>query len=115
MTPTSYRLSFGPWNTHRGADPFGPPVRDEFTFAEELSFYKQLGFDGVQFHDDDVVSYADATWSQQEREARPVKQMLDDHGLVAEFAAPRLWEHPNTIDGALTANDPELRAYALKR
>ena len=23
----SFRFSFGPWNIHEGADPFGPPVR----------------------------------------------------------------------------------------
>lgn len=112
---TQYRFSFGPWNIHTAADPFGPPVRDPFTFAEKLSFYKELGFDGVQFHDDDVVSDADAPWSKQEAEARQIKRMLDDHGLVAEFVAPRIWEHPNTIDGALTANDPAMRAYALER
>lgn len=112
---TQYRFSFGPWNIHTGADVFGPPVRDEFTFAEKLGFYKDLGFEGVQFHDDDVVADADAPWPQQEQEAKRVKQMLDDHGLVAEFVAPRLWEHPNTIDGALTANSPEMRKYALDR
>ena len=110
-----YRFSFGPWNIHTGADPFGPPVRDEFTFAEKLAFYRELGFEGVQFHDDDVVTDADAPWAQQEREAKRVKQMLDGHGLVAEFVAPRLWEHPNTIDGALTANSAEIRRYALER
>jgi xylose isomerase len=110
-----YRFSFGPWNIHVGADSFGPSVREEFSFAEKLGFYKELGFDGVQFHDDDVVSDADAPWHQQEREAQRMRTMLDDHGLVAEFVAPRLWEHPNTVDGALTANDPAMRAYALDR
>jgi xylose isomerase len=112
---TEYRFSFGPWNIHTGADAFGPPVRDEFSFAEKLKFYKDLGFDGVQFHDDDVVSDADAPWSQQEQEAKDLKKLLDDRGLVAEFVAPRLWEHPNTIDGALTANSAEMRRYALER
>ena len=110
-----YKFSFGPWNIHTGADSFGPPVRDEFSFAEKLACYKGLGFEGVQFHDDDVVSDADAPWRQQDREAQRAKALLDDHGLVAEFVAPRLWEHPNTIDGALTANDPKLRGYALER
>ncbi len=50
-----YRFSFGPWNIHGGADPFGPVVRDELTYAKKLTFYKQLGFDGIQFHDDDAV------------------------------------------------------------
>ena len=29
--------------------------------------------------------------------------------------APRLWEHPLTIDGAYTSNDPECRKYAIER
>ncbi len=44
-----------------------------------------------------------------------VRRQLEDHGLVAEFVAPRLWEHPMTIDGAYTANDPKARAYAIER
>jgi len=113
--PTKYRFSFGPWNIHSGSDPFGPTVRDEFTFAEKLEFYKKLGFDGVQFHDDDVVSSADDAWAKQESEAKQVKKLLDDRGLVAEFVAPRLWEHPLGIDGSITANSPEARKYATER
>jgi len=56
-------------------------------------------------------------WSpaQLREKARAVKQQLDDLGLVTEFVAPRLWEHPLTIDGAYTANDAKARAYALER
>ena len=50
-----YRFSFGPWNIHEGSDPFGPMVRSAVTFAKKLKLYKTLGFDGVQFHDDDAV------------------------------------------------------------
>jgi len=41
--------------------------------------------------------------------------MLEDNGLFAEFVAPRLWEHPLTIDGGFTANNPAARAYAIER
>jgi xylose isomerase len=112
---TNYRFSFGPWNISSGADPFGPPVRDSFTFAEKLEMYKKLGFDGVQFHDDDVVANADDPWVKQEAEAKAVKRLLDERGLAAEFVAPRLWEHPLGIDGSITANAPEARAYAAER
>jgi xylose isomerase len=44
-----------------------------------------------------------------------MRTFLSDQGLVAEFVAPRLWEHQNTIDGAFTANDPKARQYALER
>jgi xylose isomerase len=36
-------------------------------------------------------------------------------GLVAEFVAPRLWEHPNGIDGGYTSNDPAARSWAIER
>src|SRR5262245_29414720 len=51
----TYRFTFGPWNISTGSDPFGPPVRKEVAFAAKLREYKKLGFDGVQFHDDDAV------------------------------------------------------------
>jgi len=112
---TICRFSFGPWNIHSRADPFRPAVRKEFSFLEKLDFYKNLGFEGVQFHDDDVVSSADDAWSKQEKDAKKIRQLLDERGLVAEFVAPRLWEHPLTIDGAITSNSPEARKYALER
>ena len=110
-----FRFSFGPWNIHTGSDPFGPAVRDEFSFAEKLEFYKKLGFEGVQFHDDDVVASADDPWSKQEAEAKKVRRLLDECGLKAEFVAPRLWEHTLGIDGSITSNSAEARKYALER
>jgi xylose isomerase len=67
----SYRFSFGPWNLSEGGDPFGPPVRESFTFAEKLSIAQQLGFDAMQFHDDDAVPNLDSlTPSQMTARAR---------------------------------------------
>jgi xylose isomerase len=116
MEKYGYRFSFGPWNIHEGADPFGPPVRPSRTFDDKLAVYEELGFDAVQFHDDDAVPNMDVLSPAQIREAaQAVRQKLSDHGLVAEFVAPRLWEHPITVDGAFTSNDPKARAYALDR
>jgi xylose isomerase len=112
----NYRFSFGPWNIHEGADPFGPPVRPSLGFAQKLKMYKQLGFDAVQFHDDDAVpSLEGLTPGEIRKHAGAMKKILDDEGLVAEFVAPRLWEHPNGIDGAYTANDPASRNWAIER
>ncbi|MCZ6792802.1 MAG: TIM barrel protein [Planctomycetota bacterium] len=114
--PRTYRFSFGPWNIHEGADPFGPPVREPFSFEEKLGVYKDLGFEGVQFHDDDVVPEVDRYSPAQVLEkARELKKRLDDLELVAEFVAPRLWEDPRTVDGGYTANDPDERRYAIDR
>jgi len=111
-----FRFSFGPWNIHEGADPFGPTVRKTVSFGKKLGMYKKLGFDAVQFHDDDAVpGMDDLTPAQITRKAKAVKKMLDTHGLVAEFVAPRLWEDPRTVDGAYTANAAGVRRYARER
>ena len=112
----TFRFTFGPWNIHEGADPFGPSVRDTLSFAQKLKTFKPLGFDGVQFHDDDAVPDMNSLDSAAiTQKARALKNMLDGEGLVAEFVAPRLWEDPRTIDGGYTANDPACRAYAIER
>lgn len=112
----TFRFSFGPWNIHEGADPFGPPVRPTVPFAEKLKVYKELGFDGVQFHDDDAVpALNDLSAAEVEKAATEMKKMLDGEGLVAEFVAPRLWEDPRTIDGGFTSNNKAERQYALDR
>ena len=111
-----FRFSFGPWNIHEGADPFGPTVRKPIEFAKKLKKYKELGFDAVQFHDDDAVPNLNAlTPAETVKAAVELKKALDDNGLAAEFVAPRLWEDPRTIDGGYTSNDPECRLYSIER
>jgi xylose isomerase len=111
-TQRKYRFTFGPWNISTGADPFGPAVRKEVPFAAKIREYKKLGFDGVQFHDDDAVSDVEGDV---EKQASAMKKVLDGEGLFCEFVAPRLWEHPKTIDGAFTSNSAAERRYAVER
>jgi len=113
---TSYRFSFGPWNISEGSDPFGPVVREPLGFVEKVKIAKDLGFDALQFHDDDAVPDLDSrSPAEITQQARATKQILADYGLAAEFVAPRLWFSPHTIDGAYTSNDPADRAYAVER
>src|ERR1700730_9267357 len=113
-TKKPYRFTFGPWNISTGGDPFGPPVRKEVALAAKIREYKKIGFDGVQFHDDDVVE-ADLDPQATERGAAKVRKMLEGEGLFCEIIAPRLWEHPKTIDGAFTSNNAADRRYAIER
>lgn len=114
--PSDYRFSFGPWNIHEGADPFGPTVRPTVEFGRKLKLYKQLGFDGVQFHDDDAVPDLESKSATQiMREAKEMRKILKGEGLVCELFAPRLWEDARGIDGGYTANDPKCRKWALER
>jgi xylose isomerase len=91
-------------------------VRKTVEFGNKLKMYKKMGFDGVQFHDDDAVpKMNDLSPKQIIEEAKSLKKVLDNEGLVAEFVAPRLWEDPRTIDGGYTNNDPKCREYAIDR
>ena len=115
-TPVNYRFSFGPWNISEGGDPFGPEVRPAFPHEEKYALYRPLGFEGVQFHDDDVVPGLDGLSPDSlMQQAATVKTMLDNQGLTPEFVAPRLWFDPRTVDGGYTSNSAADRAYAWDR
>jgi len=40
MEKFGYRFSFGPWNIHEGADPFGPTVRPAVLFDKKVEILK---------------------------------------------------------------------------
>nr|WP_240963706.1 TIM barrel protein [Luteolibacter luteus] len=91
-------------------------MRSEFPHEKKFALYKPLGFDGVQFHDDDVVPDLDEQSPDGiVRKCAEVKGMLDNQGLVPEFVAPRLWFAPQTIDGGYTSNREADRRYAQDR
>lgn len=114
--PTQYRFSFGPWNISEGSDPFGVDVRSPFPHEEKYALYRPLGFEGVQFHDDDVVPGMDSLSPDQiSAKAAEVKSILANQGLTPEFVAPRLWFAEQTTDGAYTSNSASDRAYAWDR
>jgi len=93
-----YKFSFGPWNIHEGADPFGPTVRPTIAFSEKIKLFKGLGFDAVMLHDDDAVADIDSkSPSQLESQAAALKSVLDGEGLVTEIVAPRLWEDRKSV------------------
>lgn len=82
----------------------------------KFSLYRQLGFEGVQLHDDDVVlELDDKPANVVLREAEVFAAMLRNEGLTAEFVAPRLWFSDRTIDGGYTSNRESDRAYAWER
>ena len=79
----TFRFSFGPWNIHEGADPFGPEVRRTIPFNQKLEAYKKMGFDGVQFHDDDAVpDMAKLSPAEIIRKASELKKVLDRKSVV---------------------------------
>lgn len=113
---TQFKFSVGPWNVHEGADAFGPRVRDTISFEKKVAKFKEIGFDAVQFHDDDAVpDMNDLTDAQIKSKAKDVKKILDNYGMAAEFVAPRLWEDWRTNDGGFTSNSQRDRDFAIYR
>ena len=113
---SQFKFSVGPWNVSEGADAFGPEVRKTIPFGKKVETFKKLGFDAVQFHDDDAVPEMNDLSPEQIRvRARETRAILNQNGMAAEFVAPRLWMDPRTIDGGFTSNSPSDREFALWR
>ena len=49
------------------------------------------------------------------KQVTDLKKVLEDHGLVAEFVAPRLYEDQRTIECGYTSNDTSCGNYAIDR
>jgi xylose isomerase len=73
-----------------------------------------LGAWGVNFHDNDLVPFH-ATPAERDRIVHDFKQALSDYGMVVPMATTNLFFHPIFKDGAFTAVDPSIRAFALQK
>ena len=116
-TPTpADRFTFGLWTVGNvGRDPFGEPVRPARSPVELVRLLGEVGgVYGVNLHDNDLVPI-DATAAERDRIVREFKQALAENGLVVPMATTNLFADPAFRDGAFTANDPAVRAYALQK
>ncbi len=110
-----HRFSFGLWTVgNRGRDPFGDVVRPTIPPVEIVSMLAEAGAWGVNLHDNDLVPI-DATPTEHERIVSEFKKACERNGIVVPMATVNLFYHPVFRDGAFTANDPEVRAYALQK
>lgn len=101
---SNFRFSVGPWNVADGTDVYGPATRQGIPLEEKLRRFGEMGFEGIQFHDDDVVeNISDRSEEQILDRAREVKGLVEKAGMTTEFIAPRLWFEPQFKDGAYTA------------
>ncbi len=109
------RFSFGLWTVGNvGRDPFGEPVRARMEPTVIVKKLSECGAYGVNLHDDDLVPQ-DASASERARIIAAFKAALEDHGMVVPMATTNLFAHPAFKDGAFTANDPKVRAFALQK
>ena len=110
-----HKFTFGLWTVGSiGRDPFGGPVRETKTPAELVYLLGEVGAYGVNFHDNDLIPI-DATPAETEGIKKDFRKALADTGLVVPMATTNLFGDPVFKDGAFTANDPKVRAYALQK
>jgi len=110
-----HKFTFGLWTVgNRGRDPFGDFVRPPLSPNDLAAMLGEVGAYGVNFHDNDLVPM-DATPAEHDRIVREFKKACKDAGLVVPMATVSLFFHPVFRDGAFTANDPAVRAYAVQK
>jgi len=109
------KFTFGLWTVgNRGRDPFGDFVRPPLPPTEIVTLLAESGAWGVNLHDDDLVPI-ESTPAERDSIVKEFKRACQNHGLVVPMATVSLFFHPIFRDGGFTANDPEVRAYALQK
>ena len=110
-----HKFTFGLWTvSNRGRDPFGSEVRPPLAPVDAVKLLAEVGAWGVNLHDNDLVPI-DASPADRDRIVKEFKRACDDHGIVVPMATVTLFFDPAFRDGAFTANDPAVRAYALQK
>src|SRR5260370_31795398 len=110
-----HKFSFGLWTVgNRGRDPFGDAVRDTLAPVDAVAMLAEVGAWGVNLHDNDLVPI-DATPSERDRIVKAFVSACERHRIVVPMATVNLFFDPVFLDGAFTANDARVRAYALQK
>src|SRR5437868_870154 len=110
-----YKFSFGLWTVgNRGADPFGAQVRPKLSAVEIVRMLAEVGAYGVNFHDNELVPI-DASPAERDRIVRDFRAACGENGIQVPMATVNLFYEPVFRDGAFTANDPRVRAYAVQK
>jgi xylose isomerase len=108
-------FSFGIWTVGwQGVDVFGSAVRPPMPAERAVYKLAELGAYGVNFHDNDVFAF-DASAAERDERVGAFRKALAETGLVATTATTNLFGHPMFKDGAFTANEQEIRRFALAK
>lgn len=116
LVPTpAHKFTFGLWTVGwQGRDPFGDATRPALDPVESVERLAALGAYGVTFHDDDLIPFG-AGDAVREQTVKRFRAALDTAGLKVPMATTNLFTHPVFKDGAFTANDRDVRRYALRK
>jgi xylose isomerase len=115
-TPTPQdKFTFGLWTVGwQARDPFGEATRPPLDPVEAVHRLAGLGAWGLTFHDDDLVPFGSSDGDRAKQIER-FKAALEETGLVVPMMTTNLFTHPVFRDGAFTANDRDVRRFALRK
>ncbi|TLQ43009.1 xylose isomerase [Streptomyces marianii] len=109
------KFTFGLWTVGwQGRDPFGEATRPALDPVESVERLAALGAYGVTFHDDDLIPFG-AGDTEREAAVKRFRSALERTGLAVPMATTNLFTHPVFKDGAFTANDRDVRRFALRK
>src|SRR4051812_25152317 len=109
------KFTFGLWTVgNRGRDPFGFEVRPPLDPVEAVQQLAGLGAYGVNFHDDDLVPFGSTT-AERETIVKRFRRALDETGMKVPMATTNLFSQPVFKEGGYTANDRDVRRYAVAK
>ena len=110
-----HRFTFGLWTVgNPGRDPFGDVVRPPLDPVEAVHRLADLGAYGVCLHDNDLVPYG-VSRTERQTILKRFRHALDETGLKVPMATTNLFWRPIFKEGAFTANDPDIRRFAVKK
>jgi xylose isomerase len=110
-----HRFTFGLWTVGwQARDPFGDATRPALDPVESVHRLAELGAWGVTFHDDDVVPFGSEP-AARERHLKRFRAALDEAGMVVPMVTTNLFTHPVFKEGAFTANDRDVRRFAVRK
>ena len=112
---SKFKFTFGLWTVgNPGRDPFGEVVRAPLDPVDAVHRLADLGAYGVSFHDNDLVP-AGAPAADRQDIVKRLRRALDTTGMHVPMVTTNLFWRPIFKEGAFTANDPQIRRFAVKK
>ncbi len=102
--PGKNGLGAGVWNLGPGGDPFGGPTRAIIPVLDRLPLLAEAGMTYYEAHDHEITA----------GEVEAARRRADACGLQCGMYTPSFFADPIFKDGAMSSNDPKLRALGLE-
>ncbi len=102
--PGKNGLGAGVWNLGPGGDPFGGPTRPVIPILDRLPLIAEAGMTYYEAHDTEITPDM----------AEAGRKRSEECGLQCAMYTPSYFTDPLFKDGAMTSNDPAVRARGLE-